>query len=181
MNGKLRTSSSCRWRSPLNDRQGLFGEIVSTRTVMKLVLSRLQIILVPIVVLVACPLARAGGERKSWKPDKALEYLDERLKAWFAFSSADRGEGETRTSCVSCHTVLPYAMARPVLRKLVGAETATPKKLLSQTRMRVENWKELDTEAFGLFYDSSARKKKESWGTEAVLNTVILAFNDRIQ
>jgi hypothetical protein len=47
--------------------------------------------------------------------------------------------------------------------------------------MRVENWTELDTEAFGLFYDSSARKKKESWGTEAILNTVILAFDDRIQ
>jgi len=47
--------------------------------------------------------------------------------------------------------------------------------------MRVENWKGLDSEAFGLFYDSNARKKKESWGTEAVLNTVILAFDDRIQ
>ncbi len=34
---------------------------------MKLVPSRLQIILVLIVVLVACPMARAGGERKSWK------------------------------------------------------------------------------------------------------------------
>src|SRR2546425_10959531 len=165
MNGKLRTSSSCRWRSPLNDRQGLFGEIVSTRTVMKLVLSPLRIVLVPIAVLVACPLARAGGERKSWNPDEARKYLDERQKAWFAFSSADRGEGETRTSCVSCHTVLPYAIARPVLRKLAGAETVTEQeeRLLVQTRMRVENWKELDNEAFGLFYDSNARKKKESW------------------
>jgi len=126
-------------------------------------------------------MARAGGERKSWKPDEALKYLAERQKAWFAFSSADRGEGETRTSCVSCHTVLPYALARPVLRPLVGAETATDqeKKLLAQTRMRVENWKELDSDKFGLFYDSNARKKKESWGTEAVLNTVILAFDDR--
>jgi len=47
--------------------------------------------------------------------------------------------------------------------------------------MRVENWKELDSEALGLFYDSNARKKRESWGTEAVLNTVILAFDDHIQ
>jgi len=45
--------------------------------------------------------------------------------------------------------------------------------------MRVENWKQLDSEALGLLYDSSDRKKKESWGTEAVLNTVILAFDDR--
>ena len=47
--------------------------------------------------------------------------------------------------------------------------------------MRVENWKQLDSEPFGLFYDSSALKKKQSWGTEAVLNAVILAFDDRIQ
>src|SRR5439155_14858981 len=126
---------------------------------MKLVLRCLPNVLVLIVV--AGPMARAGEERKSWNPGKAEAYLDERQNAWFAFSSADRGEGERRTSCVSCHTVLPYVLARPVLRKLVGAETATTKKLLSQTRMRVENWKELDSEAFGLLYDSNARKKKE--------------------
>ena len=146
-------------------------------------LNRLRNVAILIVVLVACPMAGAGGERKSWKPEKAEAYLDERQRAWFAFSSADRGEGETRTSCVSCHTVLPYVLARPVLRKLAGAEIAAEQeeKLLTQTRMRVENWKGLDSEAFGLFYDSNARKKKESWGTEAVLNTVILAFDDRIQ
>ncbi len=168
-------------KQPQKDRQGLFGEIVSTRAVMKL--SRLRNVVVLIVVLVACPMAGAGGERKSWKPDEARKYLDERQKAWFAFSSADRGEGETRTSCVSCHTVIPYVLARPVRRKLAGAKIAAEQeeKLLAQTRMRVENWKGLDSEAFGLFYDSSDRKKKESWGTEAVLNTVILAFDDRIQ
>ena len=109
---------------------------------MKLVLNPPRNVVVQIVVLVACPMARAGGERKSWKPEKAEAYLDERQKAWFAFSSADSGEGETRTSCVSCHTVLPYVLARPVLRKFVGTETATEqeKKLITQTRMRVENW-----------------------------------------
>src|SRR5437667_2450764 len=70
---------------------------------MKLVLRCLPNVLVLIVV--AGPMARAGEERKSWNPGKAEAYLDERQNAWFAFSSADRGEGETRTSCVSCHTV----------------------------------------------------------------------------
>src|SRR5438034_4609571 len=73
----------------------------------------------PIVVLVACPMARADGERKGWNLEEARKYLDERQKAWFAFSSADRGEGETRTSCVrdrkstrlnSSHTVISYAV-----------------------------------------------------------------------
>jgi squalene-hopene/tetraprenyl-beta-curcumene cyclase len=47
--------------------------------------------------------------------------------------------------------------------------------------MRVEKWKQLDTKAFGLFYDNSDQKKKESWGTEAVFNSVILAFDDQYQ
>jgi squalene-hopene/tetraprenyl-beta-curcumene cyclase len=74
-------------------------------------------------------------------------------------------------------------LARPLLRKRAGVVTPTEEenKLLDQTRMRVSNWKELDTAAFGLFYDFSEAKKQESWGTEAVLNTVILAFHDHYQ
>ena len=104
-----------------------------------------------IVVLLAGPIARAGGQSTGWKPDEAGQYLDERQKVWFAFSSASRGKGATRTTCVSCHSVLGYALARPVLRKLVGvsAPTEQEKRLLDQTRKRVANWKRLDTEAFG--------------------------------
>jgi squalene-hopene/tetraprenyl-beta-curcumene cyclase len=47
--------------------------------------------------------------------------------------------------------------------------------------MRVQNWQSLDTEAFGLFYSDSDRKKKQSWGTEAVFNAAILAFDDTYQ
>lgn len=134
-------------------------------------------------VLLACSIARAGGESIGWKPEKAGKYLDEREETWFAFSSAKRGEGMMQTTCVSCHSVLGYALARPVLRKRAGIQTHTEqeKKLLEQTRKRVANWKKLDTAAFGLFYDFSDRKKQQSWGTEAVLNAVILASNDRYQ
>jgi squalene-hopene/tetraprenyl-beta-curcumene cyclase len=134
-------------------------------------------------VLLACSIARAAEETIVWNPEKAEKYLDEREKTWFEFSSAQRGEGVTQSTCLSCHSVLGYALARPLLRKRAGVETPTEqeKKLLDQTRMRVANWKKLDTEAFGLFYESSDRKKQESWGTEAVLNTVILAFNDHYQ
>jgi hypothetical protein len=150
---------------------------------MTLMPNRLGSFVALIVVLLARPIARAGGESTGWKPDKAGKYLDERMKVWFAFSSANRGKGATQTTCVSCHSVLGYALARPVLRKLVGAETPTKqeKQLLDQIRKRVTNWKKLDTGAFGLLYDFSDRKKQESLGTEAVLNTVILAFDDRYQ
>jgi squalene-hopene/tetraprenyl-beta-curcumene cyclase len=134
-------------------------------------------------VLLACSIVRADDASLDWKPDKAARYLDEREKTWFAFSSAKRGEGATQTTCLSCHSVLGYALARPILRKRAAVETPTEEeiKLLDQTRMRVNNWKKLDTAAFGLLYDFSERKKQESWGTEAVLNTVILAFDDSYQ
>lgn len=103
---------------------------------------------------------------------EAGRYLDEREVVWFE-----------QADCVSCHTVLPYALARPALRGLAGAKTPTGQetKLLAQIRRRVANWEKLDTEEFGLYYDDSEQKKKESWGTEAVFNAVILAFDDRYQ
>jgi squalene-hopene/tetraprenyl-beta-curcumene cyclase len=125
-----------------------------------------------IVVLSACSLARAGGEQAGWKTVEAGNYLDERAKAWFAYAK-----------CVSCHTGLPYALARPALRQLVGSQTPSQPeaKLLGQVRLRVANWKHLDSKAFGLYYDSTDEMKKQSWGTEAVFNAVILAFDDRYQ
>jgi squalene-hopene/tetraprenyl-beta-curcumene cyclase len=124
--------------------------------------------------------AAAGGEA-AWNKAMAGKYLDEREKVWFEdFSGADRGEGMTKTSCVSCHTVVPYALARPVLRKLAGDKEPTQyeKQLLAQTRMRVENWKDLDTAPFRLLYDFNEQKKEQAWSTEAVLNSLILAFDD---
>jgi squalene-hopene/tetraprenyl-beta-curcumene cyclase len=142
---------------------------------------RLQAGLASILILLVCPIASAGEGLSGWKPDQAARYLDEREKAWFAFNT--RGQGATKSTCVSCHSVLPYALARPPLRKLLGAESPAEweTRLLSQTRMRVKNWPRLDTEAFRLFYDDSDRKKTESWGTEAVFNSVILSFDDRYQ
>jgi squalene-hopene/tetraprenyl-beta-curcumene cyclase len=121
-------------------------------------------------MLFACPITRAGGESTGWKPGEAGKYLDERQKVWFASAH-----------CVSCHSGLPYALARPALRKLVGDKTLTEQeaKLLAQIRLRAANWKKLDTKAFGLYYDSSDELKKQSWGTEAVFSSVILAFDDR--
>lgn len=132
--------------------------------------------------LLVQPAAQAG-KPAGWKIEKAATYLDNRAKAWFEFSSADRGEGATKTSCISCHTLFPYALARPVLRKLAGNNTPTDyeKKLIDQTRKRVEAWAELDAPTFGLLYAFSDQKKKESRGTEAILNAVILSFDDSYQ
>jgi squalene-hopene/tetraprenyl-beta-curcumene cyclase len=127
--------------------------------------------------------ALAGDEPASWKKAEAGQYLDERAKTWFSFSSAGRGEAATKTACVSCHTIVPYALARPALRRLTGADQPTDfeVKLLVQTKMRVEHWEELDSPTYRLLYDFNEQKKKESWGTEAVLNAFLLAGDDRYQ
>ncbi|HZU38194.1 MAG TPA: hypothetical protein VFA18_19885, partial [Gemmataceae bacterium] len=53
--------------------------------------------------------------------------------------------------------------------------------LLANIRRRVANWRLLDTKAFGLYYDSTEQLKKQSWGTEAIFNAAILAFEDAYQ
>ncbi len=124
------------------------------------------------VLIIACPMTQAGEGSLSWKPNAAAKYLDERQNVWFEHAK-----------CVSCHTGLPYALARPALRKFTSTRTLSPQetRLLDQTRLRVANWKNLDSKEFGLFYDASDQLKKQSWGTEAVFNAVILAFDDRYQ
>jgi squalene-hopene/tetraprenyl-beta-curcumene cyclase len=114
--------------------------------------------------------AQAAGGGTTWQPDAAGRYLDERAKVWFASAK-----------CVSCHTGLPYALARPALHQLRGIKTPAEEesKLLAQVRRRVANWDKLDTQAFGLYYDANDVLKKQSWGTEAVFNAAILAFDDR--
>ncbi len=111
----------------------------------------------------------------------AAKYLDSRAEAWFAFSPAYRGEGATRTSCLCCHTVVPYAVARPLLRERTARAEPTQweRKLIDQTELRVDNWDKLDTPAFKLYFDSGETKKRESRGTEAVFNSLILASASR--
>ena len=56
-----------------------------------------------------------------WNPKLAEQYLDSRQKAWVAWPTAlDSG-----VACVSCHTGLPYLLARPALRQALN-ETSGP-------------------------------------------------------
>src|SRR4051812_18736021 len=101
-----------------------------------------------LMALLAIALETQAAE-PAWKPQAAAKYLDGRAKAWFEFKLAERGQGETKTSCLCCHTVVPYALARPALRKLAGEMEPTEweSKLIAQTRQRVEHWADLDTPA----------------------------------
>ena len=79
---------------------------------------------------------------------------------------------------MSCHTALPYGLARPALhRQLDDPRLAAPERiLLANVTKRVKLWKEVEP-----FYPDQTRglpKSSESRGTESVLNAVILAARD---
>jgi squalene-hopene/tetraprenyl-beta-curcumene cyclase len=82
------------------------------------------------------------------------------------------------TFCVSCHTSVPYALARPSLREGLGEATlsANELRLLNNVVKRVRLWKDVDPYYSGEGYD--APKADESRGTEAVVNALILASYD---
>ena len=118
-----------------------------------------------------------------WNPKLAAEYLDGRGESWFKFSSANRGEGATLSHCVSCHSLLPYALARPGLRRVSNDKSPTQweAKTIEQLKLRVANWDQLDEVEYQLMYDFDEPKKKQSRGTEAVLNALILSLDDQFE
>jgi squalene-hopene/tetraprenyl-beta-curcumene cyclase len=109
-----------------------------------------------------------------WDRAAAAAYLDDRIDMWFANATKLR-TGEAKTSCVSCHSSLPYALARPALRRALhaAAPTAQEARLADETARRVESYNTHE-----LLYEINDVKKVESRGTEAVLNLVVLVSAD---
>jgi len=68
------------------------------------------------VALAAAPVPGAG-----WNPRLAAAYLDGRQQEWFAWRTAQSKDGP----CVSCHTGMPYLIARPALRRLLEEQQPT--------------------------------------------------------
>lgn len=112
-----------------------------------------------------------------WDREGAARYLDARMEIWFAKAKKLR-TGQSETTCVSCHTTIPYVLARPALRRSMQVKTATPQELriIEETTRRVN-----DPDAHRPLYDHNEIKKAESRGTEAVLNALILASADAAQ
>jgi len=75
------------------------------------------------------------------------------------------------TFCISCHTALPYALARPVLRTNLDERGPSPveRQLLASVTKRVRLWTEVQP---------YLNDKNGGPGTEAVLNALILVNHD---
>ena len=141
----------------------------------------------PIAMLVAaCALTVAAiapsaaqtpaSSTPGWNGRAAAAYLDGRMDWWLHWPNAAR---DRDTTCVSCHTAAPYAVARPALRAALGErEAAAPERQMqAHVVKRVQLWREVDP-----FYNdqrSGLPKTSESRGTEAVLNALVLAARDR--
>jgi len=96
------------------------------------------------------------------------------MDEWFVGGDKLR-TGESQTTCVSCHTVIPYALARPALRRAMHVAAPTPQ----ETRLSAETSRRVATfDTHQLLYDFDEDKKGESRGTEAVLYALILASAD---
>ena len=126
-------------------------------------------------VMVSTSLVAASGPARSWNPQAAAARLDARQEWWMNWPNARRDHG---TSCVSCHTSVPYALARPALRSALGDSglSAAERRLLENVATRVRMWKDVEP-----FYPDQTRglpKTSESRGTESILNALILSRRD---
>jgi squalene-hopene/tetraprenyl-beta-curcumene cyclase len=87
---------------------------------------------------------------------------------------AARGDS---TFCVSCHTTVPYVLARPRLDQMLGqSPSVDERKLNDDVSQRVRNWN-----IERPYYTDSKEHPKQSQnsrGTESVLNALILVNRD---
>ncbi len=109
----------------------------------------------------------AATLRSAWSAAAAAQYLDSRERWWQQWPYAQRDEG---TVCISCHTVLPYAQVRPLLRAQLHEAALTPmeSRMLADIEKRVRDWPHLKP------WYADAAHAEPSRATEAVLNAVIL-------
>jgi squalene-hopene/tetraprenyl-beta-curcumene cyclase len=118
---------------------------------------------------------RASTEPSGWDAKAAATYLDSRAEWWTTWPNAARDRG---TYCMSCHTTLPYALARPALRTLLHETTpsAAEAKIVGNLLTRARNWRDVEP-----WYPDQTRgipKTSESRAIEAVMNAVVLSRRD---
>jgi squalene-hopene/tetraprenyl-beta-curcumene cyclase len=117
----------------------------------------------------------AGGG--AWSARAAASYLDYRQAWWESWPRSARDHG---TVCLSCHTALSYALARPTLGVVLHdtAEAAPERKLIGDVERRVRGWAEMQPYYGGPGKPESEEKARQSRGTESVLNALVLAERD---
>src|SRR5688572_2345153 len=137
-------------------------------------------VIVSVVVMVAAgaigtSLAAGPSDTSGWDAKAAANYLDARAEWWATWPNAARDQG---TYCMSCHTTLPYALARPALRVALGEREvpASEARIFSNLLTRARNWRDVEP-----WYPDQTRgipKTSESRAIESVMNALVIARRD---
>jgi len=132
------------------------------------------LVLAGAVAIGAMP-AAVEPDAAGWDMKAAARYLDARAEFWSTWPNASRDRG---TFCVSCHTTLPFAIARPALRGPLGERepSRAESKILDNLLTRARNWRDIEP-----FYPDQTRgipKTSESRAIEAVMNALVLSRRD---
>jgi squalene-hopene/tetraprenyl-beta-curcumene cyclase len=134
-----------------------------------------------LTTLPATPALAGGTPSPRWDPKAAADYLDGRADWWRGWSGSARGQG---TVCLSCHTSMPFALARPALGGQMGEKTAgkAEQQLIDIVKKRVTNWdriiakEDAAKDRFVPFY--SGGRRPSALGTESVLDALALVNHD---
>jgi len=129
-------------------------------------------VLLAVIAFESAPSARSGADASGWDPKAAAAYLDGRAAWWTTWPNAARDRG---TYCMSCHTTLPYALARPELRALLNeqAPSAAEEKIVGNLLARARAWHDVEP-----WYPDQTRgipKTSESRAIESVMNALVLS------
>jgi squalene-hopene/tetraprenyl-beta-curcumene cyclase len=112
------------------------------------------------------------GFSQDWNPRLAERYMDSRLQEWVSWPMALH----SGVACVSCHTGLPYLLARPALRQALdekGGPTLYEAVLVDSMRATV-----IRTDAKDLFEGLKGVIVDQVYGAQVVLSALVLAMDD---
>ena len=107
-----------------------------------------------------------------WNAHQAEQYLDGRLKEWAAWPNAV----VSGVVCVSCHSGLPYLVARPAFRQALGEKsgpTLYENLLVEGTRATV-----FRTDAKELFGGVKGHLGDQVYAAQSVVSAVVIAMED---
>lgn len=111
-----------------------------------------------------------AGDIDAWDIPSVERYLDARMTQWWEKAKPLK-TGQAQVRCISCHTAIPYVMARSALRKASGAAELTEHevRIVDGVRSRI-----VYDQADQPYYDQNEDKKLESAGVEAVINAFVV-------
>ena len=125
-----------------------------------------------VLAILAAALAVAGAATQTgWNPGRAADYLDARQKAWLAWPPANH----SGISCMSCHTGLPYLLARPALRQTLGEHNPTLYEAVLIDGVRATA---LKSDGAFLFGDEKGLRADQEFGAQIVISALVLAVDD---